>query len=195
MLKFIGSNEEIKDYGEYYCKELYAKIDVKVGSIKVVYLEKAMRPFDCPCHLIISQVHDDILGSLNLYVAKDIAELARKGTDKKDYLVLHDYIDGLCTFNPFKEEEKQELTRMTARKFVKFVLAGQVKKVICKGRYTDDYYDDAKRNYDKGKEVDIMEFAKNIIESRPKNWKVWLDGDKLTLTQGSWCSYEAEFTM
>lgn len=195
MLKFVGLNDEIKDYGEYYCKELYAKIDVKVRRVKVVYLDNAMRPFDCPCHLIISQIHDDILASLNLYIVKDIAELARKGTDKEGYLVFHDYIDGLRTFNPFKEEEKQELTRMTARKFVKFVLAGQVKKVICKGRYTDDYYDDAKRNYDKGKEVDIMEFAKNIIESGPKNWKVWFEGDNLTLIQSSWCSYEAEFVV
>lgn len=193
MIKFIGLDDEIEDYGEFYCKEIYAKIDIKSGSVKITYLGNAMSNETCRVNTIYSQLHDNILKFLNLRAVKDIVEFAHKDCFEDKYVVYHHYVKGYNVFDPFKEVKKQKLAKMTAGKFVKAVLAGQVKKVVCKGRYTDDYYDDYKHNYDKGKELDVMEFAKKIVEDGTKRWHIWLDDDKLTLTQGSWCSYEAEF--
>lgn len=193
MIKFIGLDDEIKGYGEFYCPEIYAKVDIKYGVAKVTYLGNAMSKYSCRVNTIYSQLHDNILEFLNLHTVKDVAEMAHKDCFEDKYVVYHHYVKGYNVFDPFKEVKKQKLAKMTAGKFVKAVLAGQVKKVVCKGRYTDDYYDDDKRNYDKGKELDVMEFAKKMVEVGTKRWHVWFDDDKLTLTQGSWCSYEAEF--
>ena len=48
--------------------------------------------------------------------------------------------------SPFAAVKKQDFTKgiINGAKLAKAILAGQVKEIVCTGRYTDDYYDDAK---------------------------------------------------
>lgn len=67
--------------------------------------------------------------------------------------------------SPFAKVKKQTLTgKVTAVKIAKAILAGQIIEITCTGRYTDDYYDDAKRNFCKGKRVtDLLKFADELL--------------------------------
>lgn len=68
-------------------------------------------------------------------------------------------------FSPFVVEKRQNLdTRMSNAKLVKAILAGQVKKVVCEGIYTDNWAFDEERNNQKGK-MDPLDLAKEIYES------------------------------
>lgn len=48
--------------------------------------------------------------------------------------------------SPFAAVKKQDFTKgiINGAKLAKAILAGQIKEIVCTGRYTDDYYDDAK---------------------------------------------------
>lgn len=68
--------------------------------------------------------------------------------------------------SPFATVKKQDFNKgvINGAKLAKAILAGQVKEIICAGRYTDDYYDDAKRNFCKGVKVtDLLKFADELI--------------------------------
>ena len=68
--------------------------------------------------------------------------------------------------SPFVAVKKQDFTKgiINGAKLAKAILAGQVKEIVCTGRYTDDYYDDAKRNFCKGRKItDFLKFADELI--------------------------------
>lgn len=68
--------------------------------------------------------------------------------------------------SPFAAVKKQDFSKgvINGAKLAKAILAGQIKEIICAGRYTDDYYDDAKRNFCKGVKVtDLLKFADELI--------------------------------
>lgn len=68
--------------------------------------------------------------------------------------------------SPFAAVKKQDFTKgiINGAKLAKAILAGQVKEIVCTGRYTDDYYDDAKRNFCKGRKItDFLKFADELI--------------------------------
>lgn len=81
---------------------------------------------------------------------------------------------------------------MTAVKIAKAILAGQIKEITCTGRYKDDYYDDAKRNFCKGKKVtDFLKFASELLEDK-SCFGAELTAPKIvSLGWGSFASYEA----
>ena len=54
----------------------------------------------------------------------------------------------------------------------KALMAGQIAKVVCVYKYTDDYAYDAAANYCEGKTLEVMEMAKELVE-RPNYWTVW----------------------
>ena len=80
------------------------------------------------------------------------------------------------TFSPFVAVKKQDLTGEVRRvaKVAKALIAGQFKKVECAYIYTDDYYYDYANNYGKGRVIDVLDFAKELVE-RPDYWTVWKD--------------------
>ena len=68
--------------------------------------------------------------------------------------------------SPFAAVKKQNFEKgaINGAKLAKAILAGQVKKIICTGHYTDYYYDDAKRNFCKERKVtDLLKFADELI--------------------------------
>lgn len=97
--------------------------------------------------------------------------------------------------SPFATVKKQDFDKgvINGAKLAKAILAGQIKEIVCAGRYTDDYYDDAKRNFCKGVKVtDLLKFADELITqttcfgaSRTKNPKV------IALGWGTWEYYDA----
>ena len=97
--------------------------------------------------------------------------------------------------SPFATVKKQnfEIGVINGAKLAKAILAGQVKEIVCTGRYTDDYYDDAKRNFCKGRKItDFLKFADELITQttcfsadRTDNPKV------ISCGWGTWECYEA----
>lgn len=192
MINLVSLDDEICSYGDYYCKDINAKFEVRVGSIKVTYLVNAMSSNTCRENVIYSALHDNVMDVLGVHTVKELEAIAYGDVEEKDYAVYHRRVKGSGVFNPFAECQKQKLTNLTVGKFVKAVLAGQVKNVVCAGKYTDDYADDAKRNYDKGVAINAMELAKKIVEDGSRHWRVWHEGNKVLLAQGIWNYYQAE---
>ena len=72
---------------------------------------------------------------------------------------------GAPLFSPFVKEQPQNLsTRITPKKLVKAILAGQIKKVVCNGIYTDDWALNQDNNNWKG-EWDALDLAENLFRS------------------------------
>lgn len=72
---------------------------------------------------------------------------------------------GAPLFSPFVKEVAQNLnTRITPKKLVKAILAGQVEKVICNGNHTDNWGVDQDNNYWIG-EWDVLDLAEKIFRS------------------------------
>ena len=68
--------------------------------------------------------------------------------------------------SPFAAVKKQDFRKgiISGAKLAKAILADQIKEIICTGRYTDDYYYDAKRNFCKGRKItDFLKFADELI--------------------------------
>ena len=66
-------------------------------------------------------------------------------------------------FSPFVEEKPQNLnTKITPKKLVKAILAGQIEKVICNGNHTDNWGLDQDSNFWKG-EWDPLDLAENLF--------------------------------
>lgn len=74
-------------------------------------------------------------------------------------------------FSPFVQIKPIKLPeKWTLPHVWKAILAGQIKKDVCDGRYTDDYANDAACNYERG-ELDLIHLARKLIES-PSGWWV-----------------------
>jgi len=75
-------------------------------------------------------------------------------------------------FSPFAEAKPQNLNakRITGKKLVEAILAGQVKKVVCNGNYTDDWTHDEKTGNSKG-EWDLLEFANRVFTAESGSFR------------------------
>lgn len=112
-----------------------------------------------------------------------------------DDLPFAEFVNNCRVISPFAAVKKQDFTKgiINGAKLAKAILAGQVKEIVCAGRYTDDYYDDAKRNFCKGRKItDFLKFADELITQttcfsadRTDNPKVIACG------WGTWECYEA----
>ena len=97
--------------------------------------------------------------------------------------------------SPFAKVKAQNFAagKITGAKLAKAIIAGQVKEIVCTGRYTDDYFSDAAQNFCIGKKVtDLVKFAAELMEDTTcfgaeltKNPKVIACG------WGTWECYEA----
>lgn len=97
--------------------------------------------------------------------------------------------------SPFAAVKKQNFDKgvINGAKLAKAILAGQIKDIVCTGRYTDDYFNDAAQNFCIGRRVtDLLNFADELITqtncfgaNRTKNPKV------IALGWGTWECYDA----
>lgn len=97
--------------------------------------------------------------------------------------------------SPFAAVKKQDFTKgiINGAKLAKAILAGQIKEIVCTGRYTDDYYDDAKRNFCKGRKItDFLKFADELITQTTCFSADRTDDPKvIACGWGTWECYEA----
>ena len=97
--------------------------------------------------------------------------------------------------SPFTAVKKQDFDKgvINGAKLAKAILAGQVKEIVCTGRYTDDYYTDAAQNFCKGKKVtDLLKFANELITETTCFLADRTDDPKvITCGWGSWECYKA----
>ncbi len=85
---------------------------------------------------------------------------------------------GIRTFSPFALSRLKPLGEMppkwTLRHAIRALVNGQAENVRCKSYFTDDYADDAARNFRQGS-LDPVALARKVIE-RPDGW--WTSIDK-----------------
>lgn len=97
--------------------------------------------------------------------------------------------------SPFAAVRKQNFDSsvITGTKLAKAILAGQVKEIICTGRYTDDFYSDALQNFCKGKRVtDLIKFASELLEDTACFGAIRTDDPKvIACGWGTWECYKA----
>lgn len=83
-------------------------------------------------------------------------------------------------FSPFSLTElkplKKEPHKWTIAHAMRLLINGQFEELRCDSYYTDDYADDADRNYRKGRISMPIAWAKEIIE-RPDGWRVYKKND------------------
>ena len=87
-------------------------------------------------------------------------------------------IKGVNVFSPFENIKPIKLpTKWTISHVWKGILSGQIKKVICTGKYSDDYSFDNWNNYGKG-ERDKISFARELIEDAD-GWYCFDNGNNI----------------
>lgn len=129
------------------------------------------------------EVLQAILQNADVDFAEFIKQLKEDSfTVPAGYQLILEERKGINTYSPFAKMNKVKLdTSLTPLKLAKAIMAGQVKEVVCAGRYTDDYAYDAAVNFNKGVTKDLNELAKELIDDRGKGWWLnWSDG-KLSL--------------
>lgn len=95
--------------------------------------------------------------------------------------------------SPFAKVKKQSFYgKITTAKMAKAILAGQVKEITCTGRYTDDYYDDAVKNFCRGKKVtDLLKFADELLTDKCYFGAEFIADNIISFGWGMYANYEA----
>lgn len=161
-----------------YVEEAGMEFVFSRDSVVIVDLENAMKTgktchrwsfvkFDAYGRNIVNAIFKE-----NKVRADDFADALKTGAiAAPDDIRASEYEERSCdVFSPFVKVRAQNLaTQMTAKKFVKAVLAGQYKAIVTDMYFTDDYRSDAAENFRKGWEVDMLDFAAKIYK-RPQGW-------------------------
>lgn len=182
-----------------YVKDLNIKIGNYRGHLKITDLTNAMQ-HGKQCNTVVfdfwhSADFSDVCGLrgfsnfLDDFPLADVITNWRNGFQyrQNDFCfyggvdIRYGAADAKKIFTPFVQPKKQKLVagkngRIAVTTFVKAVLAGQIDKVICDGKYTDDFYHDHITNYSKGKVYDAIEFAESIFSQG--GWSVFPEHSK-----------------
>lgn len=190
-----------------YVKDCNVLLKLYRDSIAVIDLTNAMKAGKtCKKYSFIFTDADNGYCGLNQFLDdllfSEFAENCRKGNYVKNSERLHLFgisyheaeLKACRVASPFAKVKKQTFTgKVTAVKIAKAILAGQIKEITCTGRYTYDYYDDAKRNFCKGKKVtDLLKFAGELLEDKSCfGAELTADPKIISLGWGTFASYEA----
>ncbi|MGP9039208.1 hypothetical protein ACT1WM_22290, partial [Bacillus stercoris] len=91
---------------------------------------------------------------------------------------IHEEEKAVRVFSPFTKPKKvNPHTKWTIQKVAKAILAEQITKGVRRMTLTDDYAYDAAVNFRKGEIMDLVSFARDLIE-RPYGW--WVRVDEVT---------------
>ena len=179
-MKIYESWKDIaNDARHFYCRDLNVKIDVYTDSVQIIDLTNAMKAGkECTKYTLISKRYNDHYdrgwGMLHHLLAngdwKTICEKAFRKECPIDEIeeVAVMPKKGVWTFSPFVKLNTKG--KPTAANFPKLVLSGKIAKATCRYSLTDDYYDDAKRTFERGKEADPLDLAEEIVSEHYQNW-------------------------
>lgn len=191
-----------------YVKDANVLLKLYRDSVAVIDLTNAMQAGKtCKKYSFVFSDADNGYCGLSQFLDdlpfSEFAENCRKGNYAKNserlYLFGISYheadLKACRVASPFAKVKTQNFAagKITGAKLAKAIIAGQVKEIVCTGRYTDDYFSDAAQNFCIGKEVtDLIKFAAELLEDTTcfgaeltKNPKV------IALGWGTWESYEA----
>ena len=176
------SSENLNTGSDFYVKELLYHIHVYSNCIEITDLKNALKTGKkCKKYrLSFNDNHAKIsfvnwLDDVNL---KSFINSLFNGIYENRYIGANlniREIKGVNVFSPFENIKPIKLpTKWTISHVWKGILSGQIKKVICTGKYSDDYSFDNATNYGKG-EKDKISFAKELIEEAG-GWHCYYDG-------------------
>lgn len=207
ILESIKDLRDVRNEHAVYVKDCNVLLKLYSGNVAVIDLNNAMKPGKtCKKYSFSFDGADN--GYCGLYQFLDdlsfneFAEGCRKGNYARNSDRLHLWgisyheaeLKACRVISPFARIKKQDFTdRINGAKLAKAILAGQIKEIICTGRYTDDYYNDAVQNFCKDRKVtDLLKFADELLNQttcfsahRTDNPKVIACG------WGTWECYEA----
>ena len=95
--------------------------------------------------------------------------------------------------SPFADVKKQNFAtgKLNGIKLAKGILTGQIKEIICTGRFTDDFYNDAACDFSRGKKVqDLLDFANELLQCRKGFYGYATDNTKVLAIGWTYDSYK-----
>ena len=177
---FRSSEVSCWDRREGYFCDLNAYIAITPNRVIIRDLTDAMKGGKMCRQLILEErnQYSDVCLCSGLETFKDVYDTYFVRRELPDCYSYTSELRALRVFTPFKPvkrfaaPEKWTLTHVW-----KGILTGQIFHGVYNGRYTDDYAYDAHTNFGKGREMNLLAFAKDLIES-PSGWTVTVDGEK-----------------
>ena len=185
MVKEIESlkKENLIIGSDFYVKESLCHIHIFSDCIYITNLKNALkRGKTCKRYCLSFKNSINIICSFNNWIDEiNLDEFINNlfnGIYENRYTGMNlevREIKGVNVFSPFENIKPIKLpTKWTISHVWKGILSGQIKKVICTGKYSDDYSFDNATNYGKG-EKDKISFAKELIEEAG-GWHCYYDG-------------------
>ena len=192
--------------GLIYVQDVNASIISYAGIVAIIDLDNAMKAGKtCKQWKIYFNKDRNVLGCraldnfLNGYPLSEFIANLKNGfqyrqeiLDMYDINIHEEQLKATQVASPFVKVNKVKLDGKINRiKIAKAIMTGQVKDIICKGRYTDDYVRDDAENFSIGKKADLYEMAQRLLES--DHASVYKSDDVYTIAFGTWEYWEVIF--
>ena len=163
---FADTNCKVKIYNNYV-QVLELSNALQVGK---ECMERRIVPEDHTTnefHHIVNMLREEnILSMSDLINAKEIKGFTINEATKKSSRVFSPFVQVKPIISP---------TKWTKAHVWKAILSGQIFDGITKGNYTDDYASDAAHNFGKGRSVDLIALAKELIENNSGGVRISVD--------------------
>lgn len=192
-LNILNSDIDIYDldYGTYYFEDILIRLIIYRNCIKFSKITKEKETEEVYIDYKLNYNRFDMYN----YIFSDTKDYTVKNFFEKwsncDLEIINVYkrkYKTSCIFNPFLRPKKVDFNkRLNSRKLSNGILTGQLANCKYVVHYTDDYYNDSKENFMKGKEYPIGKLAKELIQENSfkcidiKENKVYLNNSCTTL--------------
>lgn len=189
--------------GVIYIQDVNASIVSYAGLVAITDLDNAMKAGKtCKEWRIYFNKDRNMLGYwsldnfLNGYPLSEFITNLKNGfqyrqeiLDMYDITIHEEHLKATQVASPFAKVNKVKLEGKINRiKIAKAIMTGQIKDIICKGRYTDDYAFDAAENFNIGRKASLYEMAQRLLESDYAS--VYMSNDVYIIAFGTWEYWE-----
>jgi hypothetical protein len=180
----MNNNETFTNYADVYIKlfnifyRLYNNVVYIIDITEALKIgktcKKAIIDYKYGNNMNMITVLKNIMEDNSIKDYKIFFETALKGNlNITDNNISYDIreVKAIETFTPFLEQKKIKIpTKWNIPHIYKAILSKQITEITKNYHYTDDYKSDAACNCGKGKKVDLMEFAKIMVEDKGGYW-------------------------
>lgn len=177
---FLSSEVSCWEHREGYFSDLNAYIAITPNRVVIRDLTDAMKAGKTCRQLILEErnQYSDVCLCSGLETFRDVYDRYFVRRELPDCYSYASELRSLRVFTPFKPIKRFAAPeKWTITHVWKGILTGQIFHGVYNGRYTDDFAYDAHTNFGKGREMNLLAFAKDLIES-PSGWAVSVDGEK-----------------
>ena len=189
-----------------YIKDVNIKMEIYRDFIRIIDLDNALKAGKyCKAYTFgFDNAVNAITGMINFLDDLDFSEFvencrAGKYAENSNRLEIigvkyYESEKKACyILSPWAKVAKQNFTAGTINgvKMAKAILAGQVKEIICTGRFTDDFFTDAASDFSRGKKVqDLLDFANELLQCRKGFYGYATDNTKVLAIGWTYDSYK-----